>query len=321
MPAAGLSRPLILATSVPPGLRGQALNLDDPASLQARVLASWRPCCRSLLSIHTQQELRRLPHHAQRLQQGGVEVLAITQPASSETEHLPNLHTALCALVAAAPANAQIALTNADILLADQAGLIAALERLCGDQFLIARRTNVAADRDGSVDASAPPTRQGSTDRFGFDFFACRAERLRQALPLIPPSLVFGRPWWDLFFPLALLATGAQPINPGSALILHPHHEERWSAQDWYRHGHKADRAFLQLLHRQGPRPFAQHWARQRRRAILRWPGLKELRHRLREQRRSLLSAGRLLPLHLSELSDAINNLLDGELAQSIPYR
>lgn len=92
---------------------------------------------------------------------------------------------------------------------------------------------------------------------------------------------------------------------------------ERLSAEQLYHMGQLADQRFSKLLRKQGCEPFAHRWSRQRRRAIRRWPGLLGLRHRSREQRRSIVRHGRLQPLKLSDLSDAINILVDAELNPS----
>jgi hypothetical protein len=300
--------PVVLASSIPPQLRGQPLAESTAASLQQRALHSWRQAGCLPISFHSSAELSARPGHQQHLNQLGVHVLCAAQ-RQCDPDPLPNLLASLTALVAAHP-TALLAITNADIIFAPGNGLADALQRLQPDQALVARRTNVPA----AADAQAGSIATGNRDIYGFDFFAFHAASLRRALPLIPESLVFGRPWWDLYLPLALLAAGLELRDPGPDLFLHPHHEERWSADQWYRHGQLADQRFPQLLHQQGCEAFALRWARQRRRAIRRWPGLTGLRHRFREQRRALLSQGRWLPLHLANVSDAINMLVDGEL-------
>lgn len=300
------SFPLILASSIPPRLRGAPLDPTAKDSLQLRTLNSWRQAGFVPISIHTRAELAAQPCHAAMLERSGVAVLEVRQP---DALPLPNLLASLEALVAAHPF-ALLAITNADILFAPGSALTQALKNLEPHQALVSRRTNVAAD----ADASATPT--GSRDVYGFDFFALHASSLRRALPLIPEGLVFGRPWWGLFLPLALLAAGLELRDPGAHLFLHPHHQERWSADHWLRFGQQADRRFLQLLCQQSCPAFAHRWRRQRRRAIRRWPGLTVLRHRLREQRRALLRQGRLLPLYLSDVSDAINTFVDASLGR-----
>lgn len=297
---------LLLATSIPPQLRGQPLAANVTTSLQQRALHSWRQAGFTPISLHTVAELAAHPAHQAHLNALGVQVLCLDQ---RQSDPLPNLLAGLTALVEAHP-GALLAITNADILFAPSAGLAAVLQTLPADQALVARRCNVPADAD-----AATPSHTSQCDEFGFDFFAFHARALHQALPLIPDSLVFGRPWWDLFLPLALLASGLQLRNPGPGLFLHPSHLERWSAEQWYSHGQLADQRFAQLLRQQGSPGFARRWARQRRRAIRRWPGLTGLRHRFREQRRALLRERRLLPLYLSDVSDAINALVDAELS------
>jgi hypothetical protein len=297
--------PLLLVSSIPPQLRGQPLDASHAASLQQRVFASWRQAGCSLLSLHTSTELAARSGHAEQLRQAGVAVLELQQ---GDAEPLPNLRASLTALSQAHP-QALIVLTNADILFAPSTGLPQVLRDLQPQQALVGRRSNVKAAADGSVAPSGP------RDPHGFDFFAFHAEGLRRALPLIPEGLVFGRPWWDLFLPLALLAAGLQLRDPGANLFLHPIHEERWSGEQWLSFGQHADDRFLLLLDQQGCHGFASRWTRQRRRFIRRWPGFTVLRHRFREQRRALLRERRLLPLYLSDVSDAINSLIDAELA------
>jgi len=301
--------PRVLASSLPPRLRGEPLNPAAATSLQLQTLASWRLLGFSPISLHSTAELAANPCHAATLTQAGVDTIVVHQ---SGPDPLPNLKASLQALTESYP-DGVLAITNADILFAPGSALASALEGLRPDQALIGRRTNLAAE---APDGSGPA---GERDPYGFDFFAVHAGGLRRALPLIPESLVFGRPWWDLFLPLALLASGLQLVDPGPDLFQHSYHEERWSAEQWYRHGQLADQRFLELLRQQGHQHFARRWLRQRNRYIRRWPGLTGLRHRLRVQRRSLLAEQKLLPLHLSDVSDAINDWVDRELRTSAP--
>lgn len=295
---------LLLVSSIPPQLRGQPLDSGHTTSLQQRVFASWRQAGCSLLSLHTATELAARPGHAEQLHQAGVAVLELQQ---GEAEPLPNLRASLTALSRAHP-QALIALTNADILFASSSALAQALQDLQPHQALVGRRSNVEAAADGNVSPF------GQRDIYGFDFFAFHAEGLRRILPLIPENLVFGRPWWDLYLPLALLAAGLELRDPGPNLFLHPIHQERWSGEQWLSFGRQADQRFSQLLDQQGCHGFASRWSLQRRRAIRRWPGFTVLRHRFREQRRALLRERRLLPLYLSDVSDAINALVEAEI-------
>lgn len=297
--------PLLLVSSIPPQLRGQPLAPGNATSLQHRVFASWRHAGCSLLSLHTAAELAARPGHAEQLRQAGVAVLELQ---ASDAEPLPNLRASLAAISQAHP-QALFALTNADILFAPSSALPQALQALQPNQALVGRRSNVEATPDGDISPC------GQRDIYGFDFFAIHAEGLRRALPLIPETLVFGRPWWDLYLPLTLLAAGLELRDPGPNLFMHPIHQERWSGEQWLSFGQQADQRFRQLLNQQGCHGFARRWSQHRRRAIRRWPGFTVLRHRFREQRRALLRERRLLPLYLSDVSQAINALVDAELA------
>jgi hypothetical protein len=299
---------LVLASSLPPQLRGQPLDPAASNSLQLRTLGSWLKAGFSPLSFHTAAELAAQPDHAKRLAQAGVAVLEVNQ---TDPEPLPNLLACLKALAAAHP-TALLAITNADILLANGSSLPQTLKNLGPNQALIGRRLNVPSDAD--ADANTSSALAGFRDAYGFDFFAVHTASLLRALPLIPEGLVFGRPWWDLFLPLALLAAGLELRDPGPDLFLHPNHQERWSAEQWFRFGQQADIRFMELLGEKGCHAFSQRWRRQRRQFILRWPGLTVLRHRFREQRRAMGRQGRLLPLYLSDVSDAINSLVEVEL-------
>ena len=295
---------LVLASSLPPQLRGQPFNPAAASSLQQRILASWRQAGFTPLSLHTTAELAAQPRHAERLAQAGVSVLEVHQAG---LELLPNLLASLTALVASHP-HALVAITNADIFFAPGTDLTLSLQTLGPDQALIGRRRNVAADAQVVYDPA------GESDAFGFDFFALHAASLRKVLPMIPEGLVFGRPWWDLFLPLALLASGLELRDPGPDLFLHQSHTERWNAEQWLSYGYQADRRFLQLFREQGCEAFRRRWTVQRRRAIRRLPSLTVLRHRIREQLRSVAQRRGIQPLYLSDLSDAINALIEAEL-------
>lgn len=298
---------LVLVSSIPPTLRGEPLDSCTSDSLQSRTLTSWRQTGFVPLSLHTTAELAELPGHAARLAQMGVAVLEVRQ---DDRERLPNLLASLEALLAAHP-TALLAITNADILCASTTTLPLALQALQPHQALVGRRTNVASDAEPSAAAA------GKRDLYGFDFFAIHASSLRRALPLIPEELVFGRPWWDLFLPLALLAAGLELLDPGDNLFLHSIHQDRWSEEQWLRFGQQADERFLQLLDQQGCHGFAQRWSRQRRRYILRWPGFRWQLQRFQDQWRALRHQRRLLPLYLYDVSGAINALIDEHLAGS----
>lgn len=298
---------MLLATSIPPRLRGEALSDGDSSCLQRRVISSWLDADCRLISLNTEAELTAHPDHKACLEDLGISVLCLSQGPS---QLLPNFHAALNALANSTP-DAILAITNADILFPPASILPRRLLSLRTDQALVGRRTNIPTDDSQAV---------SQCDIYGFDFFAFHTSSLCKILPLIPESLVFGQPWWDLYLPLALLAGGINLQAVSSDLFLHPIHSQRWSPDAWYHYGALADRIFPRLLRQHGYQDFARLWARRRRRAIHRWHGFTVLRHRLREQRRSLFRDGSLLPMHLSDVSDAINELVDAELQRSIPH-
>lgn len=294
---------IYLASSIPPQIRGEIFCPQDQQSFQLRVINSWRGEGFTPISLHTNTELAAQSSLAAQLDQADVTVLEVPDV---NQDILPNLRASLTALTQAYP-HALIALTNADILFARSSSLPHTLKALHPQQALVGRRNNVELTPDGKISPC------GQEDIYGFDFFAFHAKALQRALPLIPENLVFGRPWWDLFLPMALLAAGVDLHDPGANLFLHPIHQERWSGEQWLRFGQQADTRFLQLLDQQGCNSFASRWSRMRRHAIGRWPGLTVLRHRFREQRRALLRERRLLPLYLSDVSAAINALVEAE--------
>lgn len=306
-----MNQQILLATSIPPLLRGQPLDPAQPQALQQRVLQSWQQAGVMLVSLHTTAELSGLPQHQERLHQLGVAVQPVLPPPCASNEPLPNLRAALTALASHNP-DALIGLTNADILLADPGRLNRALAALQPDQFLLTRRTNVA-------DPDAPPGSHAQIDCHGFDLFVFHAATLTAALPLIPENLAFGRPWWDLFLPLALMAAGARPVHPGSDLIFHPIHSERWDVHQWHSFGLQADQRFLQLLRQQGCSAFLADWKRRRLGAFLRWKGRAVHQHRLLEHLQALRSGRSMDPLHLHDVSDLINAWLDQCMAQPAP--
>lgn len=114
------------------------------------------------------------------------------------------------------------ALVNADILIPSHAGLAKKVTSLRRGEVIIGRRLNVA--RLGGL---------GAPYFSGFDFFAAHGD---DVAVLAATQLVFGAPWWDHFFPLAMHLHGCK-VTQLEPQVIHLHHDERWNLATYLRLG------------------------------------------------------------------------------------
>jgi hypothetical protein len=108
-------------------------------------------------------------------------------------------------------------ITNADMLLGSIGDVVS---RLTLGECLVCRR----------VDVDHPDQRTGTIWFSGYDLFAAHAV---DAVNLKPSQLVFGSPWWDHYFPLAMLGTGCRLKQRTEPVAFHLKHERKWGWDIW----------------------------------------------------------------------------------------
>ncbi len=95
---------------------------------------------------------------------------------------------------------------------------------------------------------------------FGFDFMAFHGSCIRQLEGLLSPDLRLGRPWWDHYLPLALLAIGARTVLVYPGWFRHTVHTDRWSEWHYLHIGRAAAVHFREALRHSGNPAGAQAW-------------------------------------------------------------
>jgi hypothetical protein len=89
----------------------------------------------------------------------------------------------------------------------------------------------------------------------GYDFFAAHSS---DVAALAKTHLVFGAPWWDHFFPLAMYLHGCQ-IAQLEPEVIHLHHDERWNLAAYRKLG---DRFISEIRPMIGNTEYARHLLR-----------------------------------------------------------
>ena len=88
-----------------------------------------------------------------------------------------------------------------------------------GSQVILCGREPGTAESADELGAEHVPevrcSRLGAPFRHGFDFLAMHRRRIDRVLDFLSTTLAFGRPWWDHYLPLALIACGARPRHGG----------------------------------------------------------------------------------------------------------
>jgi hypothetical protein len=112
------------------------------------------------------------------------------------------------------------AVTNADILLGSVHDLVTMVSRLRPREFLFSRR----------IDIESWDQRAGTHWESGYDFFAAHPE---DAAKLKRSELVFGAPWWDHYFPLAMLGLGCRIQQITCPIAFHLKHKRNWGGEEF----------------------------------------------------------------------------------------
>jgi hypothetical protein len=295
---------ILLLSSIPPCLRGEAFDSSKPDQLQNRVLKSWKELTSLIASIHTAHELESNPSLSGSLASEGVIPVTVSNPEACSLRHLPHLCTSLQWAADSHP-NSIVVLTNSDIVLSPTSDLRSSLCSLEPDEMMLARRLNIQHFGDSNLFEQF--------DNAGFDLFAFHASAIPLLLPFLPDVLQFGVPWWDLYLPLACIAAGLKLVKPSdSSTCLHLNHSDRWNADTWFRVGVRADAALHAALRMHSCTELAESLNRCKRQAYLRkFSSLKYFVRYLRGQQKSLIARRGFSPLYLFAYGELLNSLLD----------
>jgi hypothetical protein len=110
-------------------------------------------------------------------------------------------------------------LMNADLIIPPATAFATRVAQLRPGELIFSRR----------IDVNHPGETDGIPYRSGYDFFAGHADDISR---LSDAGMVFGGPWWDHYFPLAMFMRGCR-IYQVKPAVLHLNHTERWSWTLW----------------------------------------------------------------------------------------
>jgi len=252
---------MYLIVSIPPILRGVQYASADNDSLQNLAIQSWKDSGFTPLSVNTIAELNRYPEHAQELARMGVDCFSVEAPKLPYPDYLPSLRAALLRVIAAFP-ESLIAVTNADIIFNLSESGLTTLRLLGEANCLVAHRTDIDSLghkptlADQSIVAEGNPSFFGS----GIDFVAAKACSFSTTLDCLSGDLILGLPWWDLFLPLALVASNHNLNHLDSTQFLHFRHSDRWEEKWWNLIGKKSSRFFYLAVRRNVMEPPIRKW-------------------------------------------------------------
>jgi hypothetical protein len=219
----------LLFTSIPPKItRRNGAGEDIGPSYQADCIASWieagfRP---ATINARSESFSAEPPIRRVTVERDACEMTGRPHP------YFGDLLSAI-----AGETDGPFALVNADIVIPPSAGLSRRVTSLERGEVIFTRRLDVAR-------VGAP----GKPFFYGYDFFAAHGA---EAVALAKSQLVFGAPWWDHFFPLAMHLHGHR-LTQLEPTVTHLHHAERW---DWANYRKLGNRfvAELQPLVADGP--------------------------------------------------------------------
>jgi hypothetical protein len=246
-------RPLLF-TSIPPRQHGTDFRSEDCAAPQMVTIRSWLEAGFQPVSIHLSGEIDRHPWLPEALRSAAVDCV-VRDVATAQSASPPLCPIAdLLRVIHQRADESPFAIINADIRIAGSAadGPATLLKRLACDEFLIGQRTDVGLNRDGSVREEVFP--------HGFDFLALHGRWIDSVLRFLSPSLAFGRPWWDHYLPLALVACGAHPRLIDPSVCRHDVHDNRWNWRHYCSVGRLAMHSFQGAAEGLDPPAVARRW-------------------------------------------------------------
>lgn len=232
----------LLFTSIPPCVRGEALERTTASSPQLVTIRSWIGAGFQPVSINLRQEIQRFPDLPATLEHFGVQTLVVEPrwPVVPEAPLCPFLDF-LDAIARRSQGNC-LAILNADIRLAPSPdrSLAGRVSGLGDDEYLVAQRSDLSSWDDGR--------RRRMIHAYGFDFVAFRSPWIGRISRSLTPDLGFGLPWWDHYLPLALAALGAQTRLVDPRWFEHDVHAFQWNWDHYCRIGRTAARQFQETL-------------------------------------------------------------------------
>jgi hypothetical protein len=243
-----------LFTSIPPRHQGTDFATADGAAPQVVTIRSWLEAGFHPVSIHPAGEIDRHSRLPEALQATGVECVVLRATAVEPAAPLLCPFIDLLQAIHQRADEAPFAIINADIRIAGPSrdGPVALMRRLTDDAFLIGQRTDVGPRRIGGVREEVFP--------HGLDFLALHRRWIDRVLDFLSPSLAFGRPWWDHYLPLALIACGARPCLVAPGRCRHDIHDTRWNWRHYCSIGKSALHSFQAAAERLDPPVTARRW-------------------------------------------------------------
>jgi hypothetical protein len=205
-----------LFTSIPPLIsRTDAAGNEIGESYQAACVESWIDAGFAPTTINARAEHVDPRSRARRV---------TVERDASEITGKPHTYLGDFLATIAAQSDGPFALANADILVPASAGLAQKVASLRRGQMMISRRLNVS-----ELGASGTPY------FYGYDFFAAHSQ---DVTALTETHLIFGAPWWDHYFPLAMYLHGLQ-ITQLTPQVIHLRHHHRWNSTTYRKLGER----------------------------------------------------------------------------------
>lgn len=293
--------PIVLATSIPPCLRGQDYVHSNSHLLQNHALQSWIEVTPLIISIHTSSEIAAHSSLAISLSSAGVKTAILSEYSGCFCSTLPQLSASLQWIADNYP-NSLVVVTNSDIILSHVDQFRESIAALRPNEVFLARRLNIESVSDND----------GTPDNAGFDLFCFHSSAISRVLPFLPLALQFGIPWWDLYFPLACIAAGLKLVKPHMDYCLHPNHSDRWNADAWFDVGLEAYYSFQASLRSRCCTSLSHTLRRLKRQAHLdKFRSPHSFARYLNGQKKSLAARHRLSPLYLFPYAVLLNRFLD----------
>lgn len=227
-----------LFTSIPPRIsRADGAGREIGQAYQADCIESWIDAGFDPVTINARSERVEPESRLQRV---------TLERDASEITGKPHPYFGDLLSAVAERTKGPFALVNADILIPSSAALDVKVASIRPGEMIIGRRLDVA-----QLGASGTPY------LYGYDFFAAHGE---DVAALTETHLIFGAPWWDHFFPLAMHLQGVQ-ITQLEPQIIHLQHDERWDFPTYRKLG---DRFIAEI----GPRAGVGGYARRLQRIL-----------------------------------------------------
>jgi hypothetical protein len=232
-------KPLIILTSIPPKLRGEQFSLASHSSLQHKIIRSWRNISKKIVSFNTIEEVKCNNEHYSQLLRNDIDVLIVPSSTIAEFTYLPSVRESLLLAAELFP-NRVLAFVNADIEIANPSTLSSHIQLLETNDSLISHRCDI-------------PFLGASADKYspylgGYDLFACNSNLMAAAADLLPNSLTFALPWWDLYLGAALALFSDNMFLGCKFNLTHVIHNDRWELKNWLDIGQISRKEFATTL-------------------------------------------------------------------------